>query len=274
MAARITALVENTANRVGLVAEHGLACLVEVGERSVLWDTGQGMALLPNADAMEVDLGAVDAIALSHGHFDHTGGLRDLLARIGGREVWAHPDALQAKYAVRAGEEERAIGLPQPWAELEAAGARFRPCEGPVAPIPGVTASGPVPRVTDFEPVSARFQVKEHGGFVPDLLLDDQFLLVESENGPTVVLGCAHSGLINTLLYASELAGTRHFAAVAGGTHLVDADEARIARTVAELAQFDIDCLAACHCTGFKGQVALWQAFGTRFRVMTAGEKL
>jgi len=271
---RLVTLVENTANRVGLVGEHGLACLIEVGEESVLWDTGQGNALLPNAEKLEVDLASLAGIALSHGHFDHSGGLQELLTRIGPRTVWAHPAAFVGKFAVRAGEAERDIGMPNPRAELEAAGARVQTFEGPTELVPGVLASGAVPRVTDFEPVSPRFKVRENGSFAPDLLPDDQFLVVESAAGPVVVLGCAHSGLINTLLYAAELARTRHFAAVVGGTHLVDADEVRLERTATELRQFDIDCLAACHCTGFRGQVALWQAFGERFRVVNTGDVL
>lgn len=273
MKASITALVENTANRVGLTAEHGLCFHIETDGGDLLFDTGQGRALLPNADELEVDLGRLDRVVLSHGHFDHTGGLVGLLDRIGEREVLAHADALRPKLAVQKG-REREIGLPAPVEELERAGARFVGCAGPVEAIPGVTATGPVPRVTDFEPVSPRFRVRSNGTLAQDEILDDQALVVHTSAGPYVVLGCAHAGLINTLLYASELAGTRQLAGVVGGTHLVDADEARLERTVQELGQFDLAQVAPCHCTGFRGQVALWQAFGDRFALTTVGDRL
>jgi len=271
--ASLTALVENTANRVGLIAEHGLCFLVEIDGRGLLFDTGQGRALLPNADELEVDLSRLDRVVLSHGHFDHTGGLLALLGRIGEREVVAHADALEPKLAVRKG-QEREIGIPTPVEELEQAGARFVECAGPMEVIPGVTATGPVPRVTDFESVSPRFKVRRNGGLAQDEIRDDQALIVHTDAGPYVVLGCAHAGLVNTLLYVSELTGTRQLAGVVGGTHLVDADEARLERTVQELGQFDLAQMAPCHCTGFRGQVALWQAFGDRFALTTAGDRL
>ena len=273
MKATLTVLVENTTKRPRLIAEHGLSLLVEAEGKCLLFDTGQGRTLLPNAEELEVDLSCLDRIVLSHGHFDHTGGLLGLLGHIAGCEVLAHADALEPKYSVRGG-QEREIGLPVRLPELNQAGGQFVDVAGPVEVIPGVTATGPVPRVTDFEPVSPRFKARLNGGWTQDELRDDQALVVHTDAGPYVVLGCAHAGLINTLLYASELAGTRQLAGVAGGTHLVDADEARLERTVQELRQFDLAQVAPCHCTGFRGQVALWQAFGDRFAQTTAGDRL
>ena len=246
---------------------------METKEGTVLFDTGQGQVLIPNAAAMEVDLGRVDRIVLSHGHFDHTGGLRPVLDRIGTREVLAHPEALVSKYSVRKG-NVREIGMPESRQILERAGASFCLNEEPTEVIPGITLTGRIPRVTDFEKVSSRFQAGSEGNLQQDMLWDDQALIVETEEGPVVVLGCAHAGLINTLLYAKELIGGRCFAGVIGGTHLVDADPVRLERTVDFLKQFDIGRIAPCHCTGFRGQVALWKAFGERFVLNTAGNRL
>jgi 7,8-dihydropterin-6-yl-methyl-4-(beta-D-ribofuranosyl)aminobenzene 5'-phosphate synthase len=269
----ITALVENTAQGEGILAEHGLSFLIETPAARVLFDTGQGMALLPNVEKLNADLSSTDAIVLSHGHFDHTGGLMRALEKTGSVPVVAHPDALGKKLSVRKG-RRRSIGIPFGREALEAAGADLRLDEGPQEVAEGVTATGAVPRVTDFERVAEVFQVPDAEGLRHDTIPDDQSLVVDTPEGPALVLGCAHAGLINTLIHAADLAGTKRFAAVIGGTHLVDADEARLDRTASELSGFEIGRLGACHCTGFRGQVALYQALGERFLHVRAGDRL
>jgi 7,8-dihydropterin-6-yl-methyl-4-(beta-D-ribofuranosyl)aminobenzene 5'-phosphate synthase len=273
MEVAICTLVENTAQGRGILAEHGLSLLVESGEGIVLFDTGQGMVLDSNAAAMEIGLERVERIVLSHGHFDHTGGLRQVLDRIGPREVLAHPEALVPKYSVHEG-NVREIGMPESRQILEQKGASFCLNEAPAEVVPGITATGRIPRVTDFEQVSSRFRTGPEDNLIQDMLWDDQALIVETGEGPVVVLGCAHAGLINTLLYAAELVGSKRFAGVIGGTHLVDAEPVRLQRTVDALRPFDIGRIAPCHCTGFRGQVTLWEAFGERFILNAAGERL
>ncbi len=92
---------------------------------------------------------------------------------------------------------------------------------------------------------------------MPDALEDDQALILRLRNAPVVVMGCAHSGIVNTLLYAVELAGTNRFPLVIGGTHLIDADEMRLQSTLEALREFEIMKISLCHCTGLRGQFAL-----------------
>lgn len=269
----ITTLAENTVRRPGLIAKHGLSFLIQTDRGTVLFDTGQGYALIHNAARLDVDLGKVDRIVLSHGHFDHTGGLRQVLGRIGPREVFAHPDALRPKYSVREG-RVWAIGIPGRREDLEEAGATFRLSESPAEILPGIVATGRIPRTSGFEQVGAHFRAGPEKDSTQDLLRDDQALIVETGEGPVVVLGCAHAGLVNTLFYAAELAGGRKFAGVIGGTHLIDADESRLRRTVETLGAFEIGRMAACHCTEFRGQVALYEAFGKRFVPHATGDRI
>lgn len=271
-ATTILVLVENTVRRTDLIAEHGLSFLIQNRDGTVLFDTGQGAALLPNAERLKLDLSSVDRIVLSHGHHDHTGGLKAVLEHIGPREVLAHPDALQPKLAATR-DEVRTIGMPDR-ASLERAGARFDLSDAPREVVPGVTATGTVPRNTDFEVVPDRFQRFDGDRRVHDEIWDDQALVVETGEGPVVVLGCAHAGLINTLDYVSELTGERRFAAVVGGTHLVEADEAAVRNTMEALQGFSIGRLAPCHCTGFAGQATMWQHFGESFAVTGTGDRL
>jgi 7,8-dihydropterin-6-yl-methyl-4-(beta-D-ribofuranosyl)aminobenzene 5'-phosphate synthase len=111
-------------------------------------------------------------------------------------------------------------------------------------------------------------------GLIHDSLEDDQALIIAHKDAPILVLGCSHSGFINTLLYAAQLTGTNHFSLVVGGTHLISADDSCLEKTEKHLNQFKIDRIAPCHCTGFRGQIALWQKFGNSFVLNSTGDRI
>ena len=276
MGMTILTLVENTVQKLGLIAEHGLSFLIAVPGGDILFDTGQGFALIANASRMEIDLRRISAIVLSHGHRDHTGALAQVLAVTGGRPVFAHPSAFFRKYSKKTG-ELRSIGVPETREVLERGGMQLRTCMKPMEVVHGIMATGPIPRVTDFEPIPTHFLTDALDGssLVHDVLEDDQALILDQgDNPPIVILGCGHSGIVNTLLYAAELAGTKSFSLVIGGTHLIDADETRLEETLDSLRQFKIMRIAPCHCTGPRGQVALWQRYGAAFLSNTTGDRL
>ncbi len=275
MGMTILTLVENTVRKLGLIAEHGLSFLITMPDGDILFDTGQGFALNPNASRMEIDLRRISGIVLSHGHRDHTGGLPRLLAEIGPRPVFAHPSALSPKYSNKQG-ELRSIGVAESREALEHAGMQLLSCTRPVAVGPGILVTGPIPRVTEFEQVPAHFLTAAPEGTVPiqDSLEDDQALILDQRGGPVLVLGCGHSGIVNTLLYAAELTNTTRFSLVIGGTHLIDADETRIGRTLEYLQEFEISRIAPCHCTGLRGQFALWEKFGPAFVSNSTGDRI
>ena len=275
MGMTILTLVENTVQKLGLIAEHGLSFLIAAPGGDILFDTGQGFALIPNARRMIIDLRRISSVVLSHGHCDHTGGLSQFMAEIGPRSVFAHPSAFSRKYSNKLG-EFRSIGVPESREALEHAGMQFRTCTQPVVVAPGVLATGPIPRVTDFEQVPPHFltDAPDGSGIVQDFLEDDQALILDQRDGPVLVLGCGHSGIANTLLYATELTGTNRFSMVIGGTHLIDAEETRLEQTLEFLRQFEIMRIAPCHCTGPRGQFALWQRYGAAFLSNTTGDRI
>lgn len=272
MRIRITTLTENTAGMGDFLGEWGMSILVETEEVIILFDAGKSTTAVSNADALGIDLSKIDRIVLSHGHYDHTGGLRDILRRMRKEvEVIAHPDVWQDKYARRKGKPDRYIGIPFQRSELESLGARFTLTAQPVNIADEIMTTGEIPMVTSFEEIDNVLFVKEGSTWKPDKVRDDQGLIIKTEQGLVVILGCAHRGIINTLYHARLIAGTDKVHSVVGGAHLINASKQRLEKTIAALKQIDVYSLGLCHCTGLPAASVLAREFGKRFFFNQAG---
>ncbi|MFC2072734.1 MBL fold metallo-hydrolase [Chloroflexota bacterium] len=273
MEIRITTLSENTANY-GFLAEWGLSILVEMDGAKILMDTGLSFSAVHNAQLIGIDLSTIDHIVISHGHCDHTGGLRDVLRIKGNVEVIAHPDIWTAKYVQRAQQPARYSGIPFLREELESQGARFRFAKEPVRITEQIMTTGEVPMSSGYEEIESTLFIKEDDQFKPDLLADDLALIIDTDFGLVVILGCAHRGIINTLRHAQNLTGKEMVYAVIGGTHLFRASEERLEKTIADLKEMGIQRLGVSHCTGFHAEARLAQEFEDMFFLNNAGTKL
>ena len=272
MEIKIVTLSENTANR-GFLAEMGLSMLIEADGLKVLFDTGAGISTVHNAQLMGIDLSAVDRIVLSHGHFDHTGGLDDVLKRAGKKQVIAHPAIWGSKYSQSEGEAERYIGVPSVREGLEALGASFNLSADPVKLSENVMTTGEIPMVTGYEEIDADLYIKAGGERRPDTLADDLALIIDAEFGLVVILGCGHRGIVNTLLYAQQLTGKELIYAAIGGTHLLHASRDRLEKTAAALKEIGVLYLGASHCTGFAASAFLAREFSDGFFLNNAGSR-
>jgi 7,8-dihydropterin-6-yl-methyl-4-(beta-D-ribofuranosyl)aminobenzene 5'-phosphate synthase len=269
---RITTLIENTAS-VDFMAEWGLSILIETDDRRILLDTGSGFSTVYNASLLGIDFTAVDKVVLSHGHYDHTGGLKDILLRVtGGIDIISHPSIWEPKYAVREN-KAKYIGIPFYREELESLGARFKMSKEPEYITDNILTSGEVPFVTGYEETDRDLYIREKDGFINDNFPDDLSLAIKTEKGLAIFLGCAHRGMINIINRFQEITGDERIYSVVGGTHLISASSERLAKTIADLKKTGIRKLGVSHCTGFDASVRLASEFKDIFFLNSAGSR-
>ncbi len=269
--ATVTILVDNAPADPPLVVEHGLALWIEAGGSRVLFDTGQGTALGPNAEALGVPLDRADAVILSHGHYDHTGGLPTVLAGAApALPVFAHRGILDVRFSIAAEAGPREIGIPTAGRDALDRRGHLVPTHAPTRVRGPLHVTGPIPHETDFEDTGGPFFTDSEGQH-PDALDDDQAAWFDSAYGLVVLLGCAHAGVVNTLRHVRRLADGRPIHAVIGGMHLHAASEERIEATIAELRALDLRLLVPLHCTGHAAAIRLEEAFPDAFQAGKAG---
>ena len=272
---QFTVVCENTALPVpGVLGEHGFAVFIETGGAGLLFDTGQGHTLLHNARCLGKDLAGVRKIFLSHGHFDHTGGLAQVLEESGEVAVYAHPDMFIERFVEqKKGEKKelRYVGPPETRQRYEQLGARFVFNTGFSEVQKDVYLTGEVPRKTAFEKSDRRLVARINGALVQDPLRDDQSLVVRTQRGLVVVLGCAHSGMINTLVHIRTMLPGDDIHMVFGGTHVGFLTGKQVLETIEALEGFSIDKIGVSHCTGLPGAMRFMEAFGEKFFPANAG---
>jgi 7,8-dihydropterin-6-yl-methyl-4-(beta-D-ribofuranosyl)aminobenzene 5'-phosphate synthase len=269
---RITILCENSVGPLsGTLGEHGFSALIEPSSGDpLLFDTGQGLTLLHNARRMNKDLSKVKQVAISHGHYDHSGGLKPLLVECGSKMVYSHPSVFRPRYRVKDTGECFSIAIPATREELESAGASFNLSKEFRTIAPGVYLTGEVPRVTDFETGDQGLYCDCTGQEL-DTTPDDQSLVLETEKGLVLILGCCHAGLVNTIEHIAYMTGRRDVFAVIGGTHLGFCSQEQIGKTAAALRTLGIKKLAASHCTGFAASARLSRELPKEFQVAMVG---
>jgi 7,8-dihydropterin-6-yl-methyl-4-(beta-D-ribofuranosyl)aminobenzene 5'-phosphate synthase len=258
-------------------AAHGLSCLVTVRKgdatRRLLFDTGPDEdVFVRNVERLKLDLGTVDGIVLSHGHWDHGGALLKALDLIGaangGRRVpcYMHPEMFATR-AMRLpdGTMRPMADIPSP-AALEARGAEVMLSRDPLAVLDGLFwISGEIPRVSPFETgLVGQFRKTPAGDWEADpLLLDERAVAVLlAGKGLFVFSACSHAGIVNVLTHAQASFPGTPVHGVLGGLHLSGGNERIIPQTVEALGAFGLSVVAAGHCTGFRAMASLLQAFG------------
>lgn len=268
---KITTLVDNYAlfgSR--FWAEHGLSFLIEADGEKILFDTGQSSEVIAhNLEKINEDLNGLNYIVLSHGHYDHTGGLEEIARRTDDANVFAHPNIFDEKY-VKRDEKYVPIGIPFDVGELKD-GFKFHLKEEGTEIIKGVSTTGQVPRITTFEYVPKRFYIKKDDKYISDGILDDLALILSTQNGIMVILGCTHSGIVNTLSHIREITGKKDILGLIGGVHLWSAKEEQLQKTAKALKGFNLRLIGLSHCSGLNAFLYFSRVFGEKVFLNSAG---
>jgi len=252
----------------GAIAEHGWAVYLETDQGNFLFDTGQGRAIINNAQYFHKDLSKIEGIIISHHHYDHTGGLLDVLAQTGKIKVYSHPDLFKDSFNIRNG---RDIGIPFRREILESKGAEFLFNTEPVEILPDLILSGEIPRETPFEKGDKNLVIKNKNGYIQDDILDDQTIIAKTAKGLFIILGCSHAGIINIINYAIKKTGQKHIHTIIGGTHLGPVNKETREKSIKALKKYDIERIGVSHCTGLETSCRLFQEFGKRFFFCNVG---
>jgi 7,8-dihydropterin-6-yl-methyl-4-(beta-D-ribofuranosyl)aminobenzene 5'-phosphate synthase len=274
MTLKITTLSENTAAGPGCTAEWGLSIFIQTDDMNLMLDTGAGLATLRNAEKAELPLKTVKKIVLSHAHADHSGGIRDVLQRTSRPEVIAHPAVWVPKYKKMEKDPAPVYnGIPFAREELEKY-ADFTLSKDPVRITDTILTTGEVERQTEFETIEPYFFRKEQDRLVPDDFPDDRALIFKTDKGLVIVSGCAHRGIVNTILHARKITGENRVHTVIGGTHLYPKKDVQIEQTVRALNELGVEHIGVSHCTGLTAAMQLRQSFGDRFFLNNAGNQM
>lgn len=256
---KITCVVENSVTLGStFLGEHGMSVLIEntQTQERTLFDTGQsGDVLLHNLERLNIDPDSIQQVVLSHGHYDHSGGLFALLkARTAGTTlpVYGHPDIFSAHFSTYPNGQLKPSMMPKTQADLEALGARWMLTTQSQPVTAGLFTTGEIPKFEPLEDLGDGSLVIQNphnpDERLKDPIKDDMSLVVQTSQGLIVVLGCCHAGVVNTLNHIDKVFANQPILAMMGGTHLAGASEARLQKTAERVAA--IPQIGFSHCTG------------------------
>lgn len=269
---KVTVLVDGAARDDSLSAEHGLSLLLDGPFGRWLMDAGaSGDCLLHNAAALGVDLPAVKSVILSHGHYDHSGGLLAVAMAGGGYQLYCHPEAFVGRFVEHPGRPIKPVGPAVKESQLREAGVEVVEVQGPMRAADGLLLSGPVggPKAGNES-----FVIRRGEELIEDAFSDELFALARGRAGWVLLNGCCHRGLANTLRLARFLTHAEPIAAIVGGLHLRKSGEDELADVVALLKKEGSPPIHAGHCTGSGALRFLSESYPGTVQPIRAGDVL
>lgn len=265
----LTLLTENKVRKNNLLAEHGLSIWIEFNGNHYLFDAGQSDVYLTNARKLGIDVTRADQVILSHGHYDHGGGLTYFPTREKTRLI-AHPAAFDRKISLRDNNQHVYTGLPddvQQWPDIVYNNGMHKLAEA-------VWAVTEIKTISDFKPCTDNMYIQDNGKIYPDNMLDEQILVIEREYGLVVILGCSHPGVINCLLHVKNKFPGQQINTVIGGMHLQSKEDNELDDIIKALKDMSITRLIPLHCTGLEASCLMKARLGSSVFFYQTGDQI
>lgn len=271
---KFTFLVENKTYS-NCNAEFGLSILIETSQKNILFDTGASSMLVDNARHCHKDLKEVDAVVLSHGHYDHTGGVPAFCGINEKANIYVHKNAFKTFYGETKGKlDKHPCGILWTENECDSLKNRIEYTDGPLWISDDIVISGSIPFV-DNSLKTENFYIKnEDGTFSLDDMSHEQFLAIRNgDRGIFVFSGCSHTGVFNVLTYAKKLFPGEKITAFIAGMHLFSATEEIRERVTEKMSEEKIDIVMPVHCTGLDAIIMLKNKMGERCLIPSSGDR-
>lgn len=250
----ILALIDNIPNPQNdqLRSEHGLSFWITVDGKHILYDTGQSTDCCHNASKLGVEISKTDILVLSHGHYDHTGAITEVLEYNNKIKIFCHAAIFSPRYSLHKDGSVKPVGINNRSSEsLNSVIDKIKWVTKPLKISSDIGITGPIPRVTSFENTGGSFFFNPDCT-KPDSIEDDMALWFKTDKGLVIVTGCCHSGIINTIMHCIKISGCDKIRAIIGGFHLVNASENRLDQTCKKLKEYSVERIYPFHCTGEK----------------------
>lgn len=241
------------------LGEPAVSYYIEDENAKILFDTGYSDAFIQNAKSMSIDLKKLDKIIISHGHNDHTGGLKYLFDYLNNENIslTAHPKCLYKKVC-----DNKDIGILMTKEELEKV-CHLELTKSPLEIMKNITFLGEIPQRNDFEIREFIGKCGKKDEMIDDAVLDDSALVYKSEKGLFIITGCSHSGICNIMEYAKEVCKENKIYGVIGGFHLFDVND-RLMKTIQYLKENSVELLYPCHCVSLEAKIQMGKKLNIR----------
>ncbi len=273
---KITTLIENKSGNIkGLKSEHGLSIFIEVDGKNVLFDLGQSGNIIDNAKKLKIDLKSLDYVIISHGHYDHSGGLKRLVKEINPKiKLYVGKGFFNKKYRSEDAKDYEYIGNPFDEKFLEENNIDVEYVDRDITQVTdNLLIFTNIIRNKEFENTNQTMYLEEKGEYKKDMFLDEISVGIKTDKGLVVLVGCSHVGIVNILDTIIKRTNMNIYGLV-GGTHLVKEDDEKINKIIDFFKEENIKIIGACHCTGKQGLTMLGQQLEESFIGNNTGDYL